>query len=30
MAETTRFIIGAEVSCSDGDCGEVRRVVVDR
>ena len=23
------FTIGAEVSCSDGVCGEVRRVVVD-
>ena len=29
MAETARFTIGAEVSCSDGVCGEVRRVVVD-
>ena len=29
MAETTRFVIGAEVSCSDGACGRVRRVVVD-
>ncbi len=29
MAETTRFVIGAEVSCSDGACGQVRRVVVD-
>ncbi len=29
MAETARFTIGAEVSCSDGTCGQVRRVVVD-
>ena len=29
MAETARFVIGAEVSCTDGACGEVRRVVVD-
>ena len=29
MAETARFVIGAEVSCSDGACGQVRRVVVD-
>ena len=29
MAETTPFTIGAEVSCSDGACGVVRRVVVD-
>jgi hypothetical protein len=29
MAETARFVIGAEVSCSDGSCGQVRRVVVD-
>ena len=29
MAETARFVIGAEVSCSDGPCGQVRRVVVD-
>ena len=29
MAETAHFTIGAEVSCSDGACGEVRRVVVD-
>lgn len=27
-AETAQFVIGAEVSCSDGACGEVRRVVV--
>ncbi len=29
MAGTAHFTIGAEVSCSDGGCGEVRRVVVD-
>jgi sporulation protein YlmC with PRC-barrel domain len=29
MAETTQFTIGADVSCTDGICGEVRRVVVD-
>jgi sporulation protein YlmC with PRC-barrel domain len=29
MAKTARFVIGAEVSCSDGSCGQVRRVVVD-
>jgi sporulation protein YlmC with PRC-barrel domain len=29
MAGTARFVIGAEVSCSDGACGQVRRVVVD-
>jgi sporulation protein YlmC with PRC-barrel domain len=29
MAETTQFTIGAAVSCSDGICGEVSRVVVD-
>jgi sporulation protein YlmC with PRC-barrel domain len=27
--ETTQFTIGAEVSCSDGLCGEMTRVVVD-
>ncbi len=27
--ETANFIIGSEVSCSDGTCGELRRVVVD-
>ena len=27
--ETTEFIIGSDVSCSDGTCGELRRVVVD-
>jgi sporulation protein YlmC with PRC-barrel domain len=29
MAGTTEFTIGASVSCSDGPCGEVKRVVVD-
>lgn len=29
MATTAQFTIGAEVSCADGVCGEVRRVVVD-
>jgi sporulation protein YlmC with PRC-barrel domain len=29
MAETVRFTIGAKVSCSDGTCGEVTRVIVD-
>jgi sporulation protein YlmC with PRC-barrel domain len=29
MTETTQFTIGADVSCSDGVCGEVTRVVVD-
>jgi sporulation protein YlmC with PRC-barrel domain len=29
MATTAQFTIGAEVSCTDGVCGEVRRVVVD-
>ena len=29
MAETTPFTIGAEVSCSDGACGVVCRVIVD-
>ena len=28
-SETTEFTIGSEVSCSDGVCGELRRVVVD-
>ena len=28
MAETT-FTIGTEASCTDGDCGEVRRVIVN-
>jgi sporulation protein YlmC with PRC-barrel domain len=29
MAETTPFTIGANVSCTDGTCGEVRRLIVD-
>ncbi len=29
MAELARFTIGAKVSCSDGVCGRVSRVVVD-
>ena len=29
MSETTEFIIGSEVACSDGVCGELRRVVID-
>jgi sporulation protein YlmC with PRC-barrel domain len=29
MTETTQFTIGTEVSCTDGVCGEVSRVVVD-
>ena len=29
MAGTAQFTIGAEVSCSDGACGEVTRVIVD-
>ncbi len=29
MSETTEFTIGSDVSCSDGACGELRRVVVD-
>jgi sporulation protein YlmC with PRC-barrel domain len=29
MAGTTEFTIGASVSCTDGPCGEVKRVVVD-
>jgi len=29
MAEPMQFSIGTEVSCSDGVCGELRRVVVD-
>ena len=29
MSETAEFTIGSEVSCSDGVCGELRRVVVD-
>lgn len=29
MAKTTPFTIGADVSCTEGVCGEVSRVVVD-
>jgi sporulation protein YlmC with PRC-barrel domain len=29
MAGTAQFTIGAEVSCSDGACGEVTRVIID-
>lgn len=29
MTITTEFTIGSDVSCSDGACGELRRVVVD-
>ena len=29
MAEETEFAIGAKASCSDGPCGEVRRIVID-
>jgi sporulation protein YlmC with PRC-barrel domain len=29
MAEMTQFTIGAQATCSDGDCGEVTRVVID-
>jgi sporulation protein YlmC with PRC-barrel domain len=29
MSETTEYDIGSQVSCSDGVCGELRRVVVD-
>ena len=29
MAEETRFAIGVKASCSDGPCGEVRRLIVD-
>ncbi len=29
MAEMTQFTIGAQVHCSDGDCGEVTQVVID-
>ena len=29
MAGTAHFTTGAEVSCSDGACGQVRRVAVD-
>jgi sporulation protein YlmC with PRC-barrel domain len=29
MAQTESFMIGADVSCTDGACGKVKRVVVD-
>ncbi len=29
MGQTTQFSIGSSVACSDGVCGELRRVVVD-
>src|SRR5262249_41711795 len=29
MAEATEFTIGARASCSDGPCGEIRRLVID-
>jgi sporulation protein YlmC with PRC-barrel domain len=29
MAEETQFTIGAEANCSDGECGEVRRFIID-
>jgi sporulation protein YlmC with PRC-barrel domain len=29
VAETTPFTIGAEAHCTDGRCGEVRRVIID-
>jgi sporulation protein YlmC with PRC-barrel domain len=29
MAEETEFAIGTQASCSDGPCGEVRRIVFD-
>jgi sporulation protein YlmC with PRC-barrel domain len=29
VEETTQFTIGAKATCSDGDCGEVTRVVID-
>ena len=29
MSENTEFSIGSEVACSDGVCGDLRRVVVD-
>ncbi|HUJ07872.1 MAG TPA: PRC-barrel domain-containing protein [Streptosporangiaceae bacterium] len=29
MAQTVSFTIGSDVSCSDGDCGTLKRVVVD-
>lgn len=29
MGEAADFIIGSEVACSDGDCGKLKRVVID-
>ena len=29
MAEETQFTIGAEANCSDGECGDVRRFIID-
>jgi sporulation protein YlmC with PRC-barrel domain len=29
MAEATEFTIGTEASCTDGVCGEVRRIIID-
>jgi hypothetical protein len=29
VSETMQFTIGSDVSCRDGSCGELRRVVVD-
>lgn len=29
MAKETQFAIGAQASCSDGSCGEVRRLIID-
>jgi sporulation protein YlmC with PRC-barrel domain len=29
MGETTEFTIGSEVACTDGVCGDLRRVVID-
>ena len=29
MSETSQFIIGSEVACTDGVCGDLRRVVID-
>jgi sporulation protein YlmC with PRC-barrel domain len=29
MSDTTEYVIGSGVSCSDGVCGELKRVVVD-
>lgn len=29
MSETTQFMIGSEVACTDGVCGDLKRVVID-